>query len=76
MTKALAWHSAAAVVAERGGDHWASAFHLGWLLEGHPADATLHRRRAAALEALGRQGEAALHRGMAAVLEAFSSNTQ
>src|SRR5262249_14616202 len=59
--RAPGWHAAEAAAAEGRGDRFAAAFHLGRLLRLRPAAAALHRRRALALDPLGRTAEAALH---------------
>jgi WD40 repeat protein len=59
------WHTEDAAAAEKAGDWFATAFHLGYLLRQRPLDAALHNRRADALEKLGEPDAAALHRAAA-----------
>jgi WD40 repeat protein len=65
------WHAEDAEIAEKGGDTFAAAFHLGRLLRLRPLDAALHSRRAAALDKLGRAEEATFHRAAARIFNRF-----
>jgi hypothetical protein len=65
------WHAEDAEIAEKGGDSFAAAFHLGRLLRLRPLDAALHSRRAATLDKLGRDEEAAFHRVAAWICNRF-----
>ena len=68
--KAMAptWHAEDAAAAEKAGDAFAAAFHLVRLLWLQPFDESLHDRRAAALDRLGRPDDAGWHRAAALVL--------
>jgi len=62
------WHRAQAEIAEREGEHYAAAFHLGRLLCQYPWDADLHSRHAHALAHQGKTAEATLHLIQALIL--------
>jgi WD40 repeat protein len=65
LDRAPDWHAQQAASADATGDAFASAFHLGRLLQLRPLDADLYTRRAHAIDMLGRTDEAAAHRCMA-----------
>jgi hypothetical protein len=65
-------HRDGAAEAEKAGDAFQAAYHLGWLIADSPTDAALHRRRAAALARLKYPAPALVHTAAAELIDRFA----